>query len=340
MPNQPVVSKKMMFNYNHMVMCLLLLLLVGCEQADDSVILKLGHGLDSSHPVHLGMEHMAEIVDEKSEGSMRIDIYSNEQLGTEREMLELLQIGSLDITKVSAAVLESFTPVFTIFSVPFLFEDDAHMYRVLDGDIGKRILDATEPYRVKGLCYYDAGTRSFYTTDQPIHTPADLRGLSIRVQESPSAIRMVNTLGGSATPVSWGELYTALQQGVVDGAENNPPSFYLSRHYEVSDYYTLNEHTAVPDVLVISKHTWDHVLDEDQRAIIQEAALESVPHQRRLWREASEHALEAVEEAGVEIIYPDREPFIEASQPYYDYLEEQQPELYELLLEIQELGNE
>jgi len=317
-----------------------ILMLTGCRPESDVVVLRLGHGLDSSHPVHVGMERMAELVSEKSEGSMRIDIYPNEQLGTERQTLELLQIGSLDITKVSAAVIESFTSVYSIFSVPFLFVNDDHMYDILDGPVGRRILDASDPYRIVGLCYYDAGTRSFYTTRRPINTPEDLRGLSIRVQESPSAIRMVNTLGGSATPISWGELYTALQQGVVDGAENNPPSFFLSRHYEVSQYYSLNEHTAVPDILVISKHTWDNVLNEEQRAIVQEAALESVPYQRKLWREASEQALRAVEEAGVEIIYPDRSLFMEASEPYYEFMRTQQPELYELFLEIQEMGNE
>jgi tripartite ATP-independent transporter DctP family solute receptor len=226
------------------------------------------------------------------------------------------------------------------FSVPFLFESDEHMYSVLDGPIGRRILDAGEPYRIVGLTYYDAGSRSFYTTRRPIHTPADLAGLSIRVQESPSAIRMVNTLGGSATPISWGELYTALQQGVVDGAENNPPSFFLSRHYEVARFYTLNEHTAVPDILVISRHTWQNVLTPAQRAIVQEAALESVPYQRELWREASDAALQAVKDAGVEVIYPDREPFMEASAPYYEFMRVNQPELYSIFLEIQKLGEE
>ncbi len=317
-----------------------ILILSGCRVDDDTVVLRLGHGLDSSHPVHEGMMRMAELVKEKSDGSMRIDIYPNEQLGTERQTLELLQIGSLDITKVSAAVMESFTSVFSIFSVPFLFVNDEHMYSILDGPMGRRILDASEPYRIVGLCYYDAGTRSFYTTNRPVRTPQDLQGLSIRVQESPSAIRMVNTLGGSATPISWGELYTALQQGVVDGAENNPPSFYLSRHYEVSQYYTLNEHTAVPDILVISRHTWEHVLNEEQRAIVQEAALESVPYQRKVWQEASEEALRAVAEAGVEIIYPDRVPFMEASEPFYENMRAQQPVLYQLFLEIQELGDE
>lgn len=313
-------------------------LLLSCSSADETVVLKLGHGLDSSHPVHKGMVRMAELVAENSKGEMRVDIYPNEQLGTERETLELLQIGSLDITKVSSAVMESFTPIYNIFSVPFLFINDDHMYEILDGPIGQRILDASKAYRIVGLSYYDAGTRSFYTNDRPIRKPEDLRGMSIRVQESASAVRMVNTLGGSATPISWGELYTALQQGVVGGAENNPPSFYLSRHYEVSKYYSLNEHTALPDILVISEHTWENVLNDQQRSIVQEAASESVPYQRELWAQASKDALAAVEEAGVEIIYPDRELFMEASQPYYDQLRNQ-PEVYELMLEIQEIGN-
>ncbi len=318
----------------------LFLTFASCGPIDDTVVLRLGHGLDSSHPVHKGMERMAELVYEKSDGEMRIDIYPNEQLGTERETLELLQIGSLDITKVSAAVMEGFTRKFSIFSVPFMFVNEEHMHEMLDGPIGKRVLDAAEPYRLVGLCYYDAGSRSFYTTDRPVRKPEDLEGLSIRVQESVSAIRMVNILGGSATPISWGELYTALQQGVVDGAENNPPSFYLSRHYEVSKYYTLNEHTAVPDVLLISSNTWENILSEEQREIVQEAALESVPYQREEWEKATEEALEAVEKAGVEIIYPDREPFMEASEPFYERMRAEQPELYELFTEIQELGRE
>lgn len=311
----------------------------GCSRSDDVLVLKLGHGLDSNHPVHEGMVYMARQVYEKSEGQMRIDIYPSEQLGTERETLELLQIGSLDITKVSSAVLENFASTYAVFGVPFLFVNDDHMYEVLDGPIGQRILESSRPYRIEALCFYDAGTRSFYTTNRPVHTPEDLQGLRIRVMESASAIRMVNTLGGSATPISWGELYTALQQGVVDGAENNPPSFYTSRHYEVSRYYTLNEHTVLPDVLLISGHTWQNTLNEEQRTIVRQAALESVPYQRRLWAEATQRALDAVQEAGVEVIIPDRIPFMEASQPLYERLRAERPEIYALVEEIQEAGH-
>lgn len=317
-----------------------MLFALACSRDSDTVELRLGHGLDVTHPVHAGMQYMADRVRELSDGEINITIYPNEQLGTERQTLELLQIGSLDITKVSSAILENFAPMFAIFGVPFLFENDDHMYAIQDGPIGQRILDSSDPARIISLVYYDAGTRSFYTTNRPIHHPDDLRGLSIRVMESASAIRMVNTLGGSATPISWGELYTALQQGVVDGAENNPPSFFLSRHYEVSRYYTLNEHTAQPDVLVISQYAWENRLNASQRAIVQQAARESVAYQRRLWREASDAALAAVKEAGVEVIYPDRAPFMEASQPLYDRLRTVNPELYQLMLDIREVGNE
>ena len=318
---------------------LISLLLGSCGSEKDVLELRLGHGLDMTHPVHAGMQFMADRVRELSDGEINITIYPSEQLGTERQTLELLQIGSLDITKVSAAVLENFSPMFGIFGVPFLFVDDDHMYTVMDGPIGQRILDSSSPFRIVSLVYYDAGARSFYTTNRPIHTPDDLRGLSIRVQESATSIRMVNTLGGSATPISWGELYTALQQGVVDGAENNPPSFFLSRHYEVAPFYTLNEHTVLPDILLISDYAWNTRLNERQRQIVLQAARESVPYQRERWRIASDAALNAVKEAGVEVIYPDREPFMRASEPIYDRLRTHQPDIYELFNEIREAAH-
>ncbi|MCB0437094.1 MAG: DctP family TRAP transporter solute-binding subunit, partial [Mangrovimonas sp.] len=165
-------------------------------------------------------------------------IYPNQQLGSERENLELLQIGSLDMTKVSVGVMENFAPKMKVFGLPFLFRDKQHAFNVLDGPIGKELLDEGEKYWLKGLCYYDAGSRSFYTKDKPVMTPEDLKGSKIRVMESVTAMDMVRSLGGAPTPISWGELYTSLQQGVVDGAENNPPSFYLSRHYEVCKFYS------------------------------------------------------------------------------------------------------
>jgi tripartite ATP-independent transporter DctP family solute receptor len=285
---------------------------VSCTQQSDSLtIIKLGHGLDQQHPVHIGMLEMGRQLDSISAGRMRIDIYPNQQLGTEREMLELLQIGSLGMTKVSSGVLENFIPEYKIFSLPYIFMSREHMFRVLEGEPGKAILQKGSEYWLRGLCYYDAGSRSFYTTTKPVNHPSDLDGQKIRTMESTTSMNMIRAMGGSATPIAWGELYTALQQGVVDGAENNPPSFFISRHYEVAKYYTLNEHTSIPDVLLISTILWES-LNADQQSWLQEAADASYHYQKIVWQKASDDALQAVIDAGVEVIRPDKAEFANA----------------------------
>ncbi|MFC1660960.1 TRAP transporter substrate-binding protein [Gemmatimonadota bacterium] len=289
-------------------------LLLGCQSRDDTRVLKLGHGLDVSHPVHVAMVHMARRITDLSGGRMRVDIHPSGQLGEERELIEMLQIGSIAMTKVSASPLESFVPEMTVFSIPYVFRDAEHLWRVLDGEIGRSLLVAGERHYLRGLGYYDAGPRSFYTSGAPVRKPEDLRGLKIRVQKSITSTRMVQTLGGSATPIDWGELYSALQQGVVDGAENNLPSFFLSRHYEVSRHLTLDEHTWVPDVLLISTHVWED-LSLQEREWLEAAVASSVAEQRRLWKEASEDALARVRASGVEIIEPDKSAFRSAAQP-------------------------
>ena len=196
-------------------------------------------------------------------------------------------------------------------------ETKTHCFNVLDGPIGKELLNGTEKYWLKGLGYYDSGSRSFYTIDKSLVGPDDLDGLKIRVMESQTAIDMVKSLGGSPTPISWGELYTALQQGVVDGAENNPPSFYLSRHYEVCKYYILDEHTTVPDVVLMSTHLWNSLSDQEQDWI-QKAIDLSVLEQRRLWLESERESLEAVQAAGVQVSYPDKTLFSEKSKSVLD----------------------
>jgi len=296
---------------------LLLLAPAGCRPQGEARVLKLAHGLDVSHPVHLAMVHLADRLAELSGDRMRVDIHPSGQLGEERELIEMLQIGSIAMTKVSASPLESFVPEMTVFSIPYVFRDQDHLWRVLDGDIGRRLLQAGEGYHLRGLGYYDAGPRNFYTNTAPVRVPEDLGGLKIRVQKSITSTRMVQILGGSATPIDWGELYSALQQGVVDGAENNLPSFFLSRHYEVSRFYTMDEHTWVPDVLLISTHVWED-LSPEERGWLQDAADSSVAEQRRLWREASEEALAQVRAAGVEIIQPDKEAFRRAAEPMFE----------------------
>jgi tripartite ATP-independent transporter DctP family solute receptor len=298
----------------------LLLLLISCGDStkkSEEVVLRLGHSLDMQHSVHKAMVYMGERLSEYSNGQMTVKIYAGGQLGTEREMLELLQLGSLAMTKVSASPLEGFAPAMQIFSIPYVFRDNAHFWKVLNSDIGKSLLNGLQSFRLKGMGYYDAGSRSFYTTNKPIHTPADLKGLKIRVLNSPTAVKTVRAMGAAATPVSWGELYTALQQGVVDGAENNPPSYYISRHYEIAGYYSLDEHTAVPDVLLCSLHVWNS-LNAQQQEWLEKAMADSVIYQRELWAESTRDSLAKVIEAGVEVIYPDKQAFVDAVKPFHD----------------------
>lgn len=319
------------------VLAALAALLGGCaDAADGPTVLRLAHGLDTGHPVHRAIVFMAERVADRSDGRIRVDIYPSEQLGTERQALELLQIGSIDMAKVSSSALEAFAPAFRVLGLPFLFRDEAHRFSVLEGDVGRDLLDSAARYRLQGLAFYDAGARSFYTVGRPVRAPSDLEGLKIRVQESAVAIELVGALGGSATPIPFGELYTALQQGVVDGAENNPPSFYLTRHYEVARYYALDEHTAVPDVLLISTHAWDSLTSEE-RGWLREAARESARLQKRLWREATDEALAAVREAGVEIIRPDRQPFRAKVAPMLERYRAD-PEIGPLIRRIEAVG--
>ena len=310
----------------------LLILLGSCSGQRSDKILRLSHGLDVQHPVHRAMEFMAEKVNEYSNGTLEVKIYPGNQLGNERESLELLQIGSLAMTKVSANTLEGFVPEFRLFNLPYIFNDEAHRFRVLESKLGKELLMKGKNSRFMGLCYYDAGSRSFYTKEVPVSSPEDLKGLKIRVMGSPTAIEMVNTMGGSATPISWGELYTALQQGIVDGAENNPPSFYLSHHYEVCKHYTLDEHTSVPDVLVMSTTVWNG-LSEQEQTWVMKAVKESAEHQKLLWKESTNEALKALEENGVKIYKADKSLFKNEVEILYEkYLAD--PILGDMIIKI------
>lgn len=290
---------------------LLAALLGACDRQSDVTVLTLAHNLDTGHTVHQAMILMGERLESYSGGQLEIAIYPSGQLGSERENLELLQIGSLAMTKVSASPLEGFVPEMGLFSLPYIFASRDHHLRVLDSPIGDGLLESLQVARLHGLGYYDAGSRSFYTSDRPVESPSDLHGMKIRVMKSQTSVRMVAELGGSPTPISLGEIYTALQQGVVDGAENNPPSFYRLRHYEAARFYSLDEHTFVPDVLVMSKRIWDGLTTQQQQWLSQ-AVDDSVEYQRELWQAETQASLDAVAAAGVTISYPDKEPFREA----------------------------
>ncbi|MDT0649529.1 TRAP transporter substrate-binding protein [Autumnicola edwardsiae] len=323
---------KFKYLFNLLLAGLVLFSAMSCEKDNKTRVIKLGHGLDVSHPVHKAMLFMADRVAEKSGGKMQIDIYPSQQLGSERECLELLQIGSLGMTKVSTGVMENFAPGLKVFGLPFLFRDREHRFTVLESEIGENFLNSSINKRLKGLTFYDAGSRSFYGKT-PIETPADLEGLKLRVMESQTAINMVKLLGGSPTPIAWGELYTALQQGIVDGAENNLPSFYLSRHYEVCKYFLVDEHTALPDELVIGTPVWNNLTPQQQQWL-KEAAMESSEYEKKLWREAELEALEEIKKAGVTVVEADKEEFREMVQPMYDEFSED-PEMKQIIEAIQ-----
>ncbi|RDV25446.1 TRAP transporter substrate-binding protein [Alteromonas aestuariivivens] len=298
--------------------CALLVLLNGCGgYKEDGTVIRLAHGLDTQHPVHQSLVYMNDVLKELSGGEMSLVIYSSGQVGSEREVLELIQIGSMGMTKVSASSLEAFVPQMKVFSLPYLFNDENHYWQTLESELGSELLDAGQPFLIKGLGYFDAGSRSFYTTSKKVTGPDDLSGLKVRVMSSQSAVEMVNTMGGSATPISWGELYTSLQQGIVDAAENNPPSFYFSKHYEVSKYFIVDEHTSIPDVIVIGTHVWNQ-LSEQQKSWLQEAMSKATAYQRKLWAESTAMSLQKVREAGVEVMEVDKGQFQDSVKPIYE----------------------
>jgi len=324
----------MIWRSRPILLYLLLFSTVSCGGSSDKIIrFKLSHGLDVVHPVHQAMEYMSKRLRELSGGSMTIDVYPSEQLGSERESIELVQFGSIDITKTSAAVMEAFVPSYSVYSLPYLFRNEEHAWKVFGGDIGEEILLSGVPMGLRGLCYYDSGSRSFYTKKKPIRSPDDLAGMKIRVQKSYMAVRTIEILGGSPTPIDWGELYTSLQQGVVDGAENNPPSLYTSHHYEVCPYYYLDEHTTIPDVLLMSQVVWER-LSEQQQRMIQQAANESMRYQREIWTKMVSESIEKIKEAGVEVGVPDKTPFMEKVQPLYEQYRQTNPVEYRLVERI------
>jgi tripartite ATP-independent transporter DctP family solute receptor len=289
------------------------------ETAITARVLRVAHALPTSHPVHHGIEVMARRAEELSRGRLRLEVFPAEQLGNETQCLEQAQAGTLAITKVSAGVIGNFVNNYRVFSLPYLFRDADHMWRVLEGEVGRSLLDTLSvgndgrPSGLKGLGFYDSGSRNFYSKT-PILSPADLRGRKVRVMADAVAMDTIQAMGGAATPIPWGELYTALQQGVVDAAENNPPTLVSSRHYEVGRHFTMSHHMRIPDVVVISSRIWD-TLSPDEQAWIQQATDESVEVQRRLWGQSSDEALTQLRAMGVEIHEVDTEPFRAAVAP-------------------------
>lgn len=307
---------KPLFFRKTLICASLFALLSAGATAAEKVTLKLAHNLERSHVVHQAFEEMAKEVKQLSDGKMTIRIYPSSQMGSARETMELLQNGALDMTKGSASDLESFDNVYAIYNLPFLFKDQAHFNKVVFGEVGKEIMDATKEKGFFALSAYVAGTRSFYAK-KPITKPEDLKGLKIRVQASPTTIKMIELMGGSPTPISFGEVYTAMQQGVVDGAENNVPSWVQTRHIEIAKVFSEDEHASIPDFLVISTKTWDKLTPEQQQ-ILAKAATDSQIYQQKLWDKIDADTRAQAKAMGGEIVKVDKAPFRTAVQPLFD----------------------
>ncbi|MCW5516180.1 TRAP transporter substrate-binding protein [Muriicola sp. Z0-33] len=295
------------------------LMILSCSANKNRKTLYFAHSLPTSHPVHKGILIMQEALLKNSGGKLQIKVFPDGQLGSERETLELLQIGSIAMTKVSASALSNFAPEYQVLVIPYLFRDSEHLFKNLEGDVGQQLLASGTEYLLRGICFYDAGARSFYTKDRPVNSPDDLAGLKLRVQNDQMSVDMANTLGAAATPMAFGELYTALQQNVVDGAENNIPSFVSSNHFEVCKYYIFDEHTMVPDVVVIGTKFWNQLSDEE-KGWLDDSAKQSVAKQKQFWKETVVENMKMLKEKGVEFIYPQKAPFIKKSKPIMEKL--------------------
>jgi tripartite ATP-independent transporter DctP family solute receptor len=253
------------------------------------------------YPTVQALHAIDRLLDERTNGEMRVRVYAGGQMGAEKDTLEITVFGGLDLNRVNLAPLNSIVPETIVLALPFLFRSIAHARAAFDGDVGRRILDAMTSRGLYGLCYYDSGARSFYNTKRPIHSPEDLAGLKIRVQNSDIYVAMVQALGANPTPIPYGEVYQALVQGVVDGAENNWPSYESSRHFEVAKHYSLTRHVLAPEVLVASQRTWDKMSSEEQ-SYLQAAATDSVPIMREIWDARVDASRKRVLELGTQLV--------------------------------------
>ena len=283
------------------------------------MVLRYAENQAQDYPTTQAAYKFAELVEQKTDGRIHIDVYHGGQLGDEKAVIEQLQFGAIDFTRVSISPLAEFDKSLNVLQLPYLYKDAAQMWRVLEGDIGENFLKGVEKAGLIGLSWFDAGARNFYNSKKPVTKLDDLKGLKIRVQESQLMMGMVAALGASATPMAYGEVYSGLQTGVIDGAENNWPSYDSVSHYEVAKYYVLDEHTRVPEMQMVSKITWDKISPEDQK-IIKECALESAKLERELWA-AKEGASEAKVKAAGSVITElepgEKEKFQAAMAPLY-----------------------
>ena len=290
--------------------------LSGCEGSNRPLWSADTHAAD--YPTVRAVDYMATYLRERTDGRIDIKTYAGGQLGAERDTLEMTIFGGLDMNRVNLAPLNPIAPATRVPALPFVFRSVAHMRVAMDGAPGQKVLASLEPHGLKGLCFYDSGARSFYNGAGPIASPDDMKGMKIRVQNSNLYVAMVEALGANATPMSFGEVYQALVQGVIDGAENNWPSYDVTRHFEAARYYSLTQHVMAPEVLVMSMRRWQKLSNAD-RSLIVEAARASIPIMRSLWDKRVEASRTKLLAAGVILNeIEDKAPFQERMAPVYE----------------------
>lgn len=271
----------------------------------------------ADYPTVRAVEFMGRFLSEQTGGRLGIKMFAGGQLGSETDTLELTSFGGIDINRVNFAPLNSMEPMTLPFSLPFIFGTVDHMRRVVDSDVGDQVLASLERHGLVGLCIYDSGSRSFYNTRRAIRSPADMKGLKLRVPASDLYVAMINALGANAVPIPFGETYQSLAQGVIDGAENNWPSFISARHYEVATYFSITDHLFTPEALVMSKASHDRLSASD-RELVREAARQSVPEMRKLWDAREAEARAEVAASPVVVNEVDKAAFAALMRPVWD----------------------
>lgn len=319
------------------VMAFAILCLTGCGSTEQKRIVRIGHNQSTNHPTHIALTAFKDFINEKLGDKYVVEVYPSELLGSQTDMVQLTQTGAIDFCVASNAILETFSKNYEIFNLPYLFASTEAYHNAMDDpEITDPIFTATEKAGFTAVTWLDAGTRNFYTVDKPIESPADLKGLKIRVQQSPTNIEMMRLLGGSATPMGFGEVYTALQSNIIDGAENNEMALTDNGHGDVCKYYSYDMHQMVPDIL-IGNDAFFEGLSEEERAIFEEGYELVNSVQREEWVKAVENAKDKAEnEQHVQFIYPDQAPFVEACQPLHESVLAGNPAIQPIYDKIQE----
>ena len=296
--------------------------LPGAAAAQDKQVWKAADVHPAGYPTVVAVENLGKKLEKATRGRISIQMFGSMQLGGEKEAIEQAQVGAIQIARVSVGALGPVVDDLNVFNMPYLFRNTAHMQKVIDGPIGKELLAkvTNSGKGLVGLCWMDAGARSLYDTKKPIQTLADLKGMKFRVMGNPMFVDMMNALGGNGVPMGYDQVFSALQTGVVDGAENNPPSFVFDNHYQVAKYYTIDEHLIVPEMAVFSKKTWDGMSKGDQD-LLMKFSREAQFEERKLWQKYEQDAMDKAKAAGIQIVHvsdKDKKAFQDAVKPVWD----------------------